>query len=59
MSIFLKKELEGTKALANVKIKEILEKDDEHFSADDLRNLQTLVQLKDAAEKKISADGDS
>jgi len=59
MSLFLKKELEGTKRLATAKINEILQKGDEEFSADDLRDLQTLIRLKDAAEKTKPADSET
>ena len=49
--MFSKKELDKTKKLCERKIEDILlEKAD--FAVNDLRDLQTLFKLKDAAEQK-------
>lgn len=49
--MFTKKELESVKRVADVKIDDILNNDKE-FTADTLRDLETLMKLKDAAEKR-------
>ena len=49
--MFTEKELEGTKKMAQVKINEIMDSKEE-FTVDSLRDLQTLIILKDAADKK-------
>jgi len=64
MSIFLKKELEETEALCDLKIKEILKIDqefdeDEILTAKEIRDLQTLVILQNAARKRMGGkEGD-
>ena len=50
--MFLKSELEATKRLSEVKIARILDSEEE-FTTNTLRDLQTLMKLKDAAEKKL------
>ena len=52
--MFTDKELESTKDLCGRKIKDILDDTEKPFTAESLRDLQTLFTLKDAAEKKIS-----
>ena len=49
--MFLKKELEDTKKLAELKIQEILNDDDKYSDFQYIQNLQTLIKLKDASEK--------
>ena len=49
--MFSKKELDATKKAAEIKINEILNDDSEKLSdLEYIRNLQTLITLKDAAE---------
>ena len=49
--MFTKKELESVKQIAEVKIDDILHHAKD-FTAESLRDLQTLMKLKDAAEKR-------
>jgi len=53
--MFTEKELEATKILAASKIDDILEGQKE-FTAESLSDLQTLLKLKDTAEKKLQKD---
>ena len=51
--MFFKKELENTKRLCEVKLNEILiDKSRKYTDLQYIQNLQTLVKLKDAAEKE-------
>ena len=50
--MFTDKELEAVKDISGRKIDEILNKE-EGSDFDYIRNLQTLVKLKDAAEQKL------
>ena len=51
--MFFKKELESTEKICDVKIKDILNDTESEFTVNTLRDLQTLVILKDAANQKI------
>jgi len=51
--MFFKKELESIESLCDVKIKDILNDTESDFIPDTLRDLQTLVKLKDAAKQKL------
>jgi len=51
--MLFKKELEDTKRLCEVKINEILtDKSGKYTDLQYIQNLQTLIKLKDAAEKE-------
>ena len=51
--MFLKKELENTKRISELKIEEILnDKTGKYSDLEYIQNLQTFVKLKDAAEKQ-------
>ena len=52
------RELEDTRLLANRKIEDIMDSRKE-FTADDLRNLQTLYRLREAAEEKLARRKDN
>ena len=54
--MFLKTELETVKKISEVKIKNILNDTQSEFTTDTLRDLQTLMKLKDAAERRIQSD---
>ena len=54
--MFIKKELEATKDICEQKIDGILEDTESEFTADTLRDLQTLLKLKDAATKKLEKE---
>ncbi len=51
--MFLEKELKATEKICDVKIKGILIDTEGEWTADSLRDLQTLMKLKDAANQKI------
>lgn len=51
--MIINEELEATKDMCERKTAEILNKGDEKFTFSDLRDLCTLAQLKDAANKLI------
>ena len=50
--MFFKTEIDATKKIVAVKINEILNETEKEFTVDDLRNLQTLFVLRNAADEK-------
>ena len=50
--MFFKTEIDATKKIVAVKINEILNETEKEFTVADLRNLQTLFVLRNAADEK-------
>ena len=52
VTMFFKTEIDATKKIVAVKINEILNETEKEFTVADLRNLQTLFVLRNAADEK-------